>query len=168
MLAGSSQRSALWLGWADAGYGSGPDFLFALADAGQTFLIDVHKSFVIYEVDPQPRIPEPSSKERKARRLITGQESLSVEQFVESCSTEEWRVYNVRETTRGSLKLRVLRKSVHVWDKQSEQARRYKLFVTENLDGQDRKYSLTNQRAIDLDAASKLDAEATILGREVL
>jgi hypothetical protein len=42
--------------------GSGPDFLFALADADHAFLIDVHKSFVIYEVDPQPRTPEPSSK----------------------------------------------------------------------------------------------------------
>jgi len=133
-----------------------------------TFLIDVHKSFVIYEVNPQPRIQEPSSRGRKARRLITGQKSLRVEQFVESCSTEDWRVYNVRETTRGSLKLRVLRKSVYVWDNQSEQARRYELLVTENMDGQDRKYSLTNQKPSDLDAASKLDAEATLLGREVL
>src|SRR3984893_8103956 len=126
--------------------GRGPDFLFALADAGQTFLIDVHKSFAIYEVDPQLRIPEPSSKEPKARRLVSGQKSLSVEEFVESCSTKDWRVCNVRETTRGSLKLRVLRKSVYVLDKQSEQGRRYELLVTENLDGQDRKYSLTNQK----------------------
>src|SRR3981081_4255213 len=113
--------------------------LFALADAGHTFLIDVHKSFVIYEVDPQLRIQEPSSRGRKARRLVSAHESLSVEEFVESCSTKDWRLYNVRETTRGSLKLRVLRKSVYVWDKQSEQARRYELLVTENFDGQDRK-----------------------------
>jgi hypothetical protein len=52
----------------------------------------------------------------------------------------------VRQTTRGSLKLRVLRKSVYVWDKQNGQGRRYELLVTENLDGQDRKYSLTNQQ----------------------
>jgi SRSO17 transposase len=133
-----------WVG-ADAGYGSGPDFLFALADAGHTFLIDIHKSFVIYEVDPQPRVPESSSKGRRASRLMTGQKSLSVEKFVESCSAD-WRVHNVRETTRGSLKLRVLRKSVYVWDNQSEQARYYELLVSENLDGQDRKYSLTNQK----------------------
>jgi SRSO17 transposase len=139
-------RNGVRFGWvgADAGYGSGPDFLFALADAGQSFLIDVHKSFVIYEVDPQPGIPGPSSNGRKARELISPQQS--VEAFVESCSTKDWRLYNVRETTRGSLKLRVLRKSVYVWDKQSEQARRYELLVTENLDGQDRKYSLTNQK----------------------
>jgi len=85
-----ARRNGVRFGWvgADAGYGSGPDFLFALADAGHTFLIDVHKSFVIYEVDPQRRIPEPSSKGHKARRLISGQKSLSVEEFVESCSTE--------------------------------------------------------------------------------
>jgi hypothetical protein len=105
----------------------------------------------------------------KARRLVSGHESLNVEKFVESCSTKDWRVYNVRETTRGSLKLRVLRKSVYVWDKQSEQARRYELLVTENLDGQDRKYSFIDEpKAIDLDAASKLDAETTLLGRTVL
>jgi len=61
-----------WVG-ADAGHGSGPDFLFALADAGHTFLIDVHKSFVIYEVNPQPRTPEPSRKGHKARGLVTAQ-----------------------------------------------------------------------------------------------
>jgi hypothetical protein len=61
-----------WVG-ADAGHGSGPDFLFALADAGHTFLIDVHKSFVIYELDPQQAIPEPSRKGRNIRGLVTEQ-----------------------------------------------------------------------------------------------
>jgi hypothetical protein len=117
----------------------------AAADA-QLCASDVHKSFVIYELDPQPAIPEPSRKGRNIRGLVTEQRSLSVQQFVESCSTGDWRVYNVRETTRGSLNLLVLRKSVYVWDKQSEQARRYELLVIENMDGQDRKYSLTNQK----------------------
>jgi hypothetical protein len=132
-----------WVG-ADAGYGSGPGFLFALDDAGESFLIDVHKSFVIYEVAPQSTIPAPSRNGRKASELTSGQQS--VEAFVESCSTKDWRLYNVRETTRGSLKLRVLRKSVYVWDKHSGKGRRYELLVTESLDGQDRKYSLTNQK----------------------
>ena len=90
-----------WVG-ADAGYGSGPDFLFALADAGHTFLIDTHKSFVIYEVDPQPRVPESSSKGRKVSRLMTGQKSVSVEKFVESFSVEHWRVHNVRGKRLGA------------------------------------------------------------------
>ena len=144
-----ARRNGVRFGWvgADAGYGSGTDFLFALADAGHNFLIDVHKSFVIYGVGRQLRIHEPSSNGQKARRLISARESLSVEEFVQACSTKDWRLYNVRQTTRGSLKLRVLRKSVYVWHKQSGQGRRYELLVTENLDGQDRKYSLTNQKS---------------------
>jgi SRSO17 transposase len=150
-----ARRNGVRFGWvgADAGYGSGPDFLFALDNAGHTFLVDVHKSFVVYELDPQPTIPVLSSKGSKARRSITGKKGLSVEELVESCSSKDWKVCNVRETTRGTLKLRVLRKSVEVWDKQSEQARRYQLLVTENLDGEDRKYSLlmdpTKKLAID-------------------
>jgi len=142
-----ARRNGVRFGWvgADAGYGSGPDFLFSLADAGHTFLIDVPKSFVIYDVDPQPK-PGSSTKGRKPNGSISEQTSLSVQQFVQSCSTKDWRLYNVRETTRGSLKLRVLRKSVYVWDKQRGKGRRYELLVTESLDGQDRKYSLTNQR----------------------
>ena len=141
-----ARRNGVRFGWvgADAGYGSGPGFLFALDDAGESFLIDVHKSFVIYEVAPQSTIPGPSRNGRKASELTSGQQS--VEAFVESCSPKDWRLYNVRETTRGSLKLRVLRKSVYVWDKQREQARPYELLVTENLDGENRKYSLSNQK----------------------
>jgi SRSO17 transposase len=142
-----ARRNGMRFGWvgADAGYGSGPDFLFCLADAGHTFLIDVHKSFLIYGVDPQPKA-EPSTKGRTPNRSISEQNTLSVQQFVQGCPTKDWRVYNVRETTRGSLKLRVLRKSVYVWDKHSGKGRRYELLVTESLDGQDRKYSLTNQK----------------------
>ena len=71
-------------------------------------------------MDPPPIIPEPTGKGRKARRLVSGQKSLSVEEFVKSCSTKDWRIYDGRETTRGSVKFRVLRKSVSVWDKQNE------------------------------------------------
>jgi SRSO17 transposase len=74
-----ARRNGVRFGWvgADAGYGSGPDFLFALEDAGHTFLVDVHKSFVVYELDPQPTISRLSSKWFKARRSITAKKALS-------------------------------------------------------------------------------------------
>src|SRR5258708_10306819 len=81
-----SRRNGVRFGWvgADAGYGSGPDFLFALADAGHTFLIDIHKSFVIYGVDPQPK-PGPSTKARIPHRSITEQNTLSFHPFLQAC-----------------------------------------------------------------------------------
>ena len=100
-----ARRNGVRFGWvgADAGYGSGPDFLFALEDGGHNFLVDVHKSFMVYEIDPQPAIPpEPSSKGPKARRKITGKKGLSVEELVESYSLKDWKICNVRETTRGA------------------------------------------------------------------
>jgi SRSO17 transposase len=166
-----ARRNGVRFGWvgADAGYGSGPDFLFALEDAGHNFLVDVHKSFMVYEIDPQPTIPPvPSSKGPKARRKITGKKALSVEELVESYSPKDWKVCNVRETTRGSLKLRVLRQSVDVWDKQSEQARRYELLVTENMDGEDRKYSLTNLNPSTSTRRLSWMQRTTLLGRKVL
>ena len=74
-----ARRNGVRFGWvgADAGSGSGPDFLFSLADAGHTFLIDVHKSFVIYGVDPQPK-PGPSTKGLTPNRSISEPNTLSV------------------------------------------------------------------------------------------
>jgi SRSO17 transposase len=144
-----AHRNGVRFGWvgADAGYGSGPDFLFALEDAGHTFLVDVHKSFVVQELDRQAAIPAaPSSKGPKGKSSITRKKGMSVEELVKLCCPKDWRVCMVRETTRGSLRLRALRKSVQVWDKQSQKTRRYELLVTENMDGEDRKYSLTNQK----------------------
>src|SRR5258708_16177888 len=65
--------------------GSGPDFLFSLADAGHTFLIDVHKSFVIYEVDPQPK-PGSSTKGRKPHGSISEQTRLSLIRCKANCN----------------------------------------------------------------------------------
>src|SRR6266403_1599110 len=45
--------------------------------------------------------PGSSTKGRKLNGSISEQTSLSVQQFVQSCSTKDWRLYNVRETTRG-------------------------------------------------------------------
>jgi SRSO17 transposase len=98
------------LGWvgADAGYGTGPDFLFALEDMGETLLIDVHKTFAVYERDPEPKARRSSGKGRIAMRLSTEERSRSVEQIVESSAAGDWRVLSVREATRGLLKLRAL------------------------------------------------------------
>jgi len=57
-----------WVG-GPRGYGQRSGLLFALADAGHTFLIDVHKSLVIYEVNPPAKNPRTSSRGRNSRRL---------------------------------------------------------------------------------------------------
>ena len=58
--------------------------------------------------------------------------------------TESWGAVRVRKTTRGHLKLRAWRRTVYVWDKQRDHVLRVTLLVSENLDGTERKYTLTN------------------------
>jgi len=128
-----------------------------LADAGHTFLIDVHKSFVIYGVDPQPK-PGPSTRAHNHAPSIRRTEYLSVHSSCKAAH-KDWRVYNVRETTRGSLKLRVfLVRASSVGKPKRAKDVATNLLVTE-LEGQDRKYSLTNQKPRP-HTAHVLDAEA--------
>jgi SRSO17 transposase len=52
-----------WVG-GDAAYGSGLDFLYALDERPESFLIDIHKDQHIYLTDPAPVIPVCSGKTR--------------------------------------------------------------------------------------------------------
>jgi hypothetical protein len=198
------QWSALWSGWGRCGIRSGTGFLFALADASCIFLIDVHKSFVIYQLDPQPTIAQPTSKGRKATRALgldaargregcarcpsrqrpaqghpgPGQSHTTVppgsERTEESqCRGvreivfhEDWRIYDVRETTRAhsntvsyakacmcGTRRTSVRAAMNFWSLRIWMAK--EVFIDE-------------PNSIDLHAASELDAEATLLGRALL
>ena len=133
-----------WVG-ADAGYGGGPDFLFALEDAGEIFIIDIHKNFALCAEDAQ-RVGGEGKVNGATARGQKQPQTQSVEKFIGAQAAGEWTIYDVRQTSRGSLKLRVLRCSVRVWDAARGQARCYELLVSENPDGSDRKYSLSNEK----------------------
>jgi hypothetical protein len=142
-----ARRNGVRFGWvgADAGYGQWSGLSLCFGGCRPLLPDRCSQELRHLWVDPQPK-PGPSTKGRIPNRSTREQDTLSVQQFVQGCPTKDWTVYNVRETTRGLLKLRVLRKSVYVWDKHSGKGRRYELLVTESFDGQDRKYSLTNQK----------------------
>ena len=55
-----------------------------------------------------------------------------------------WVKVRVRETTRGALTLRAWRRVVYVWEATRAEPLRLTLLVTENLDGTERKYTLSN------------------------
>ena len=128
---------------ADAGYGKSPALFYRLGDWGETFYINVPADFSVYLTDPRPQ-EKPQRGHRTGRRYATAQKRLAVQTLQELKEPTAWQPVTGRNTTRGKLELRAWRRVVYMWDGRSAQARRLTLVVTENLDGTDRKYTVTN------------------------
>jgi SRSO17 transposase len=134
-----------WVG-ADAGYGKGPDFCFALDEMGETFVVDLHSDFHVYLEDPQPYVPEQTKRRgRPFKKYKTDKQSIEVGNIVNGLPSGKWKTVTLRDTTRGVLKVRICRLTVYVWDGKSESAKYWTLVVTKSLGSNpDTKISLTN------------------------
>ena len=143
-----ARETGLRYGWvgADAGYGKGPGFCFALEAIGETFVVDVHSDFHVYLKDPKPYLPE--KVDHCGRRFIkyqSEQESIEVQDLVKSIPERSWKTMTLRKTTRGVLRVRICRMKVYVWDGESEKVHCWDLIVTKSLGSNpDTKISLTN------------------------
>ena len=134
-----------WVG-ADAGYGKEPKFLRSLADAGERFMVNVHRNQRFYEHDPQPGIPQAvSMRGRVPTRRTTTMESLTAEAWAKAQPEQTWESINVRHSTAGLITVRALRRTVWLWDGEEEDAREWTLLVVHES-GSDGKisYALTN------------------------
>jgi len=141
-----ARSQGLKFGWvgADAGYGKSCEAFYNLTEMGETFFIDIPSAFSVYLSDPEPQLPVSKGVGRKPTHYKTGQKSQGACSLDGLKKTESWGAVRVRKTTRGHLKLRAWRRTVYVWDKQRDHALRVTLLVSENLDGTERKYTLTN------------------------
>jgi SRSO17 transposase len=134
-----------WVG-ADAGYGKEPDFLRSLADAGERFVVNVHKNQRFYTHHPNPIIPAPvSTRGRAPTRLTTTRRPMTAEAWAKSQPKKEWQSVDVRHSTAGLITVRALRKTVWLWDGEEQKAREWTLLVIHEsgLDGKI-SYALTN------------------------
>jgi SRSO17 transposase len=142
------RRNNLRFGWvgADAGYGKGPGFCFALDEMGETFVVDLHSDFHVYLEDPKPYVPQKTNKRgRTFQKYRTDKESVEVGVVVGSLPAGIWKTKTLRDTTRGGLKVRIYSPPVYVWDGESERAKCWTLIVTKSLGSNpDTKISLTN------------------------
>lgn len=134
-----------WVG-ADAGYGKGPGFCFALNEMGETFVVDVHTDFCVYLKDPAPYVPEKNSNRgRQCTKYQTDQEGIEVGKLVDSLSEKSWETMTLRHTTRGVLRVQIYRRRVYVWDGESQKVKCWTLIVTKTLGSNpDTKISLSN------------------------
>ena len=143
-----AKETGLRYGWvgADAGYGKGPGFCFALDEMGEIFVVDLHSDFHVYLKDPKPYLPEKgNNRGRPFTRYQSEQESIEVQDLVKSIPERSWKTMTLRKTTRGVLRVRICRFKVYVWDRESNRVQCWILIGTKSLGSNpDTKISLTN------------------------
>ena len=143
-----ARETGLRYGWvgADAGYGKGPGFCFALEEIGETFVVDVHSDFHVYLKDPKPYLPEKADhRSRPFTKYQSEQKSIEAQDLVNSIPERSWKTMTLRKTTRGVLRVRICRIKVYVWDGESQGVHCWDLIVTKSLGSNpDTKISLTN------------------------
>ena len=143
-----ARENGLRYGWvgADAGYGKGPGFCFALDEMGETFCVDLHSDFQVYLEDPKPYLPRKAKKVgRPFKKYQSDQKGIEVKALLDSLPAQRWKTVTLRKTTRGLLKVRICRLKVYVWDGESEKVQCWNLIATKSLGkAPDIKISLTN------------------------
>ncbi len=141
-----ARRQGLKFGWvgADAGYGKSPQAFYQLAALGETFFLDVPSDFSVYLAAFAPEPPGAGKRGRPSQFYRTREAKQEVRKLKGLAEVSAWSAVAPRKTTRGPLKLRAWRRVVYIWEPSHAQTLRLTLLVSENLDGTDRKYTLTN------------------------
>jgi SRSO17 transposase len=145
-IVGQARQQGLKFGWvsADAGYGKSPETFYRLTEMQETFFIDVPSDFSVYLKSFPPESPKSGKLGRPAQHYRTREPKQEVRRLKVLADLTQGTVVTARDTTRGPLQLRAWRCVVYVWDPTRSAPLRLTLLVSENLDGTDRKYTLTN------------------------
>jgi SRSO17 transposase len=137
-----ARRNGVRFAWvaADGTYGQDRALLRALDDAGETFVVDVHRDQRVFLENPKP-----SGKKRHAAASST--QDLRADEWVAQQPESAWQEVWIRHTTQGQLRVQALRRPVWIRESGQTKTRRWQLVVTRELEAPaTTKYSLSNAR----------------------
>jgi SRSO17 transposase len=133
-----------WVG-GDGLYGHGNELNYAIEDMGLTFLLDIHKDQAVYMQKPTIFLPEKKpGRGRTPTRLRTLEPTTIVDDYRNKLDEKQWEKVEVRETTKGTLKLFIHTVPVWVWDEEENHPRERVLVISRNDKEKKIKYSLSN------------------------
>lgn len=129
---------------ADGLYGNSGEFLRRLDDTGEVFMANVHVDQLVYLSDPKPEVPaKTSTRGRKPTKLQACAEPVRVDNICASLKGSDWRRVAIRESTEGTLKASIHRRTVWLWDGEEAKARKWTLLIRKDS-ANEIKYALSN------------------------
>lgn len=157
-----------WVG-ADGEFGHDPALLRALDDDGETFAIDAHSDQRVYLEDPRPRVPPRKGARGKGPSRLRAQvEPIEVRQWKEEQPESAWTTVELRDSTKGKLRVQVLHRRVWLWDGKEPKARLWHLLVRREIDDPaEVKYTLSNAAAdTPIDRLARMQAQRYWIERQ--
>ena len=137
-----------WVG-VDAGYGKEPAFLRALDDMNEVFVADVHRTQRIWTERPALAVPPcQPGRGRPAQKRQASAAPVTVESLVKGFGAGDWMRCDLRDSTRGVLRVDIAHRRVWLWDGEEDAPRCWHLVVRREVkSAKTIKYSLSNASA---------------------
>lgn len=118
----------------DAYYGADQKLTDAIDQKAIPFLMDVRENQHILLEKPEIQIPErKSNRGRKPSKLKADKASLSVSEYQQSLSQDDFKELKVRNTAKGKLKCLYHFKTVYIWDGESHHASKRLLVIRKSI-----------------------------------
>jgi SRSO17 transposase len=130
-----------WVGF-DAFYGSAPWLLREIDGMGLVFVGDVRTNQAVYGEDPRPFVPQ--GRSGRAGRPRTAAESEPIAESFSGDLSIQWEEIEIRDGTRGTLRVSACRKRVWLWDGTEDRARCWWAVCTLDEASGDTKFFLSN------------------------
>lgn len=117
-----------------------------LDELEQFFVLDIHKDETVYLEEPTFSVPEKKpGKGRKPTKLRADKRAIRLDKFINQIQPKEWKLEEIRDTTKGKLRLYVYKTQVWTWDGQEKKARKRTLIITKTTNKKAKvKYSFSN------------------------
>jgi SRSO17 transposase len=134
-----ARRNGVRFAWvaADGTYGQDRALLRRLDEAGEKFVVDVHRDQRVFLADPQRRVSERSG--------VSEVHDVRVDEWVAGQPASAWQEVWIRRSTQGQLRVQALRCRVWVREGKQTEARCWQLIVTREIGAPETtKYSLSN------------------------
>lgn len=134
-----------WVG-GDGLYGHNYELGKGIDLLGLLFVLDVHKDEKVFEQEPIFEIPKKQiGRGRTPKQLKSNVNAKRLDKLIEEIPAEDWKLEEIRDTTKGKLNLYVYKRKVWIWDGKEFTARPRTLIITKTTEKNPKiKYSFSN------------------------
>ncbi len=134
-----------WIG-GDGLYGHNVELCDGIDKLDKLYVLNVHKDEKVFLSEPTFSIPKKTKgRGRKPTKLKANQDDIRLDKLIYQLDDQQWILEEIRDTTKGKLRLYVYKTDIWTWDSKSDKATRRTLIITKTQEAKPKvKFSFSN------------------------